>query len=578
MAQLVSVNVGQPQMVPWKGKLVRTAIWKSPISGRVKVGKLNVAGDSQADLQAHGGEQRAVMVYQLGSYRHWSQFLNRSDLEPGRFGENFTVEGLADDEVCVGDRYRIGSAVFEVSQPRVTCYKLGLKLDHPQMPALVVAHGRPGFYFRVIEEGEVGAGDAIEKIADGPERLTISQVDRLLYGTEHPVDTISKALRIPALSPGWQWSMREMLKAAEEGRTSGNAGLSGAAAPAAWQGFRPLRVTAMRTEGEGVRWIELASADGKALPKRRAGQHIVLKLPVSDTDTVTRIYSLCGDLDAPSFEIAVKADGGPGSHYIHDRLAVGDDLEVSAPRGDFLLRDGANPVVLLSAGIGVTPILAMLRALSADRSARQVWWLHSAHNRLQHSFVGIVPDLLGNISDAHSAVFYGSPSEGEREGVDFDHRGRLGLEAMQALQLPLDADYYLCGPAGYLAAVTANLRQLGVAPGQINSETFGASTTAGGEGVPPHLPEGKPGTGPLVTFLRSGVSTRWDDRYGTLLALAEACDVPVRWSCRTGVCRNCESGLIEGEVGYSPDPIDAPPEGRALLCCSTPLSSLQLDL
>jgi MOSC domain-containing protein YiiM/ferredoxin-NADP reductase len=565
-------------MVPWQGKLVQTAIWKSPVSGRVKVGKLNVAGDRQADLQAHGGEQRAVMVYQLESYRHWSKFLNRSDLEPGRFGENFTVAGLADDEVCVGDRFRIGSAVFEVSQPKVTCYKLGLKLDCPQMPSLVVTHGRPGFYFRVIEEGEVGAGDAIEKIAAGPEGLTISQIDGLLYGPDHALDDVRRALRIPALSPGWQWSMREMLKAAEDGRTNGNAGLSGAVPPVAWQGFRRLRVTVMRAEGEGVKWIELASADGQALPKRRAGQHIVLKLPVSDTDLVTRIYSLCGDLDAPGFEIAVKADGGAGSQYIHDRLAVGDDLEVSAPRGDFLLRGGSNPVVLLSAGIGVTPILSMLRALSADGSARQVWWLHSAHDKRHHSFAGIVPDLLRKIGSARSAIFYSSPGDGERQGIDFDFRGRMGLEAMEALQLPLDADYYLCGPAGYLASVTANLRQLGVATCQIHSEAFGVDAAAAGTAMAPHPPEGEPGNGPLVTFLRSGITTRWDDRYGNLLALAEACNVPVRWSCRTGVCRNCESGLIEGEVSYSPDPIDAPSEGRILLCCSSPLSCLQVDL
>ena len=577
MARLISVNVGRPRVVPWNGQLVRTAIWKSPVGGRIRAGTLNLAGDGQADLEGHGGEQRAVMVYQADSYRYWSELLGRSDLLPGSFGENFTVEGLPDNQVCVGDRFRIGGAVFEVSQPRVTCYKLGLKLGEPRMPALVVAHGRPGFYLRVIEEGEVGAGDAIEKIADGPEGLTVAQVDGLLYGPNHPVEDVRRALRIPALSPGWQWSMREMLKAADDGRSSGNAGLSGATLPLAWQGFRRLRVTGTRNEGESVKWIELAAPDGEALPKRRAGQHIVLRLPAADgAATVTRIYSLCGELDAPRFEIAVKAQGGPGSRFIHEHLSRGDELDVGAPRGDFLLRDGAGPVVLLSAGIGVTPVLSMLRALAGKPSSRAVWWVHSAHNRRQHSFAAAARDLVRRIPDARSIVFHGFPDQGELQGADFDRRGRLGPDEMAALGLPEGADYYLCGPPRYIGEMTANLRQLGVQAVHIFSEAFGGAAGAASS-IIPHLPAGEPGNGPAVTFLRSGISLPWDDRYGSLLALAEACDVPVKWSCRSGVCRSCESGLIDGEVAYAPDPIEPPAPGRTLLCCARPSTALALD-
>src|SRR4051812_8681581 len=169
---LLSVNVGTPKDVSWHGKTVFTGVFKDPVDGPRRVRRLNVDGDGQGDLGGHGGEQRAVFVYQLGSYRYWERELGRDDFVYGQFGENFTIDGLADDEVCIGDRFRIGSAVFEVSQPRFTCYRVGLRMDDPRMPALLVSHHRPGFYFRVLEEGDVQPGDAIRKIAAGPEQMT----------------------------------------------------------------------------------------------------------------------------------------------------------------------------------------------------------------------------------------------------------------------------------------------------------------------------------------------------------------------------------------------------------------------
>ena len=145
------------------------------------VRRINIDGDDQADRAAHGGEHRAVFVYQIESYRYWEQQLQRDDFSYGQFGENFTVEGLADDAVCIGDRYRIGEAIFEVTQPRVTCFRVAIRLSEPRMPSLLVSHHRPGFYFRVIQEGEVKAGDDIRRLQSGPERLTVADVDGLLY-------------------------------------------------------------------------------------------------------------------------------------------------------------------------------------------------------------------------------------------------------------------------------------------------------------------------------------------------------------------------------------------------------------
>lgn len=199
---LLSVNVGLPRDVPWRGRTVRTGVWKRPVAGPCRLRRLNLAGDGQGDRAGHGGEQRAVLVYQLDSYRYWQRHLGRDHLRPGAFGENFTVDGLADDEVCIGDRYRIGSAVVEVTQPRVTCYRVGIRLEDPRMPAVLVSHQRPGFYLRVLTEGDVRAGDPIEKLAYGPEGVTVAEVDALLYLPGHPRDGLARALRVPALSPG----------------------------------------------------------------------------------------------------------------------------------------------------------------------------------------------------------------------------------------------------------------------------------------------------------------------------------------------------------------------------------------
>src|SRR6516164_9561352 len=215
MAHLLSVNVGLPRDISWRGKTVHTAVWKEPVQGRRMVRRLNIVGDGQGDLAGHGGENRAVFVYQIDSYHYWQSQLGRDDFTYGQFGENFTVDGLSDQEVCIGDRYRIGSALFEVTQPRVTCYRVGIRMNEPQMAALLVAHGRPGFYFRVLDEGEVEAGDEIVQVATGPERMTVAEVNALLYMPGHPKSELEKALRIPALSAGWRDSLRPLLAHAQ---------------------------------------------------------------------------------------------------------------------------------------------------------------------------------------------------------------------------------------------------------------------------------------------------------------------------------------------------------------------------
>src|ERR1700761_4047149 len=223
--ELISINVGQPREIEWGGRVIRTGIWKSAVDGPKFVRKNGLEGDGQADLIGHGGEPRAVLVYQLGSYRYWETHLKRNDFVYGQFGENLTVEGMADTEVCIGDRFRIGTAIFEITQPRVTCFKVGIRMNEPRMAALLVAHRRPGFYFRVIEEGFIQAGDSIEQILDGPGHMTVSEIDLLLYSSDHPPSSLQKAISIPSLSEGWRNSFSALLDASMSGTASGNPGL-----------------------------------------------------------------------------------------------------------------------------------------------------------------------------------------------------------------------------------------------------------------------------------------------------------------------------------------------------------------
>src|SRR5215471_11992315 len=375
MARLLSVNVGLPRDIEWKGRTVHTGIWKVPVRGRCGVGRLNLEGDGQGDLAGHGGEQRAVFVYQIESYRYWQQQLKRTDFVYGQFGENLTIEGMPDNAVCIGDRYRIGSALFEVTQPRVTCYRVGIRMSEPRMPSLLTSSGRPGFYFRVLREGEVGAGDEIEKVGEAEERMTVTEINALLYSPNHPRDRLQHALRIEALSPGWRSSFEALLQSEITAERSGNAGLMlpHASHPAA-PGFRPLAVTAIDHESADVLSLTMHSRDNQPLPTALPGQYVVLRLqPTASGPPLFRCYSLSNAPSAKRYRISVKIEpNGAAGPYLRDHIRLGDILDVSAPRGSFILQSGEGPVVLLSAGIGATPVLAMLYALAASNSTRQV--------------------------------------------------------------------------------------------------------------------------------------------------------------------------------------------------------------
>ncbi len=353
---------------------------------------------------------------------------------------------------------------------------------------------------------------------------------------------------------------------------TGNAGLTPAPdPPPAWRGFRPLRVSRKARECSDVISLALEPTDARPIAKALPGQFIVLRLkPAPDAPPLTRSYSLSGEPSAERYRVSVKREAhGAASVYIDDKLPVGDVVDASAARGGFTLRPGDRPVALLSAGIGVTPVLAMLHALAAEASTREIWWLYGARNGREHPFAEETRGLLKALARSHSHIRYSSPDPQDRPNVDFDAPGRLTMQALQELSLPRDGDFYICGPSTFMNDLTVGLAAWGVAPDRIHTEIFGSQPpitpgVAASPRRPPHLPAGPIGAGPLVSFARTGLNVRWGATFQSLLELAEACDVPTRWSCRTGVCHTCETSLVAGAVRYRPDPIDMPADGNVL--------------
>jgi ferredoxin-NADP reductase len=342
-------------------------------------------------------------------------------------------------------------------------------------------------------------------------------------------------------------------------------------------------VTSREAETATVASVHLATEDASPLPSPLPGQYVTLRLPDTGGAPVARSYSLSGRPGDPGYRVSVKREPhGRASALVH-ALVAGGTVDVAAPRGTFTLDPGDGPLLLLSAGIGVTPVLAMLHALADARSPRPLCWVHAARNSAEHAFRAEAAGLLARLPDARAVVCYTAPLPHDRTPDQFTHRGRPDRALLTSLALPGDTRAYLCGPPAFVTDVRAALESEGLPAASIRAELFspGPRLTPGIAAAPgraPHPPDGPAGPGPLVSFARSGLTVPWDPGYANLLELAEACDVPVRWSCRTGVCHNCESGLADGRVRYDPEPIDPPAAGNLLTCCAVPVGEVTLDL
>ena len=437
----------------------------------------------------------------------------------------------------------------------------------------------------MLQEGEVGANDDVVKITDGPERISVAEVDVLLYLPGHSREQLERALRIPALSKGWQSSFQAILaQESNQKPIEGNPGLAHEEQAPAWPGFRQMRVANIKKESDSVTSFLLSPIDEQPLPLFQAGQFVVLRLHLDPGKSpVLRSYSLSDLPAADHFRISVKNESnGIGSSFLCNRAREGDLLDVSAPRGSFILRPSPSPVVLLSAGVGATPVMSMLHALAAEKSQREIWWIYGTRNGVDHPFAEESRSLLKQLSLGRKYIVYSKPAAIDQVGTDFDAPGHIDAALLEKIGVSPGSDFYLCGPPSFLQNMRDGLRNWGVLVENVHTEIFGAleAITPGMAQVDhtPHLPQGPPGTGPAVSFARSGITAAWDPKFGSLLELAEACDVPVRWSCRTGVCHTCMTDLISGSVIYNPEPLERPAPGNVLVCCSQPGAGVTLDL
>jgi ferredoxin-NADP reductase len=335
-------------------------------------------------------------------------------------------------------------------------------------------------------------------------------------------------------------------------------------------------------ESDTVWSTYLTAADGARLPVAAAGEYLTLRIAGAGRPAPVRNYSLSSAPGADPYRISVKQEPhGVASSYLNHKLRTGAVLDAAAPRGEFVLDDGSDPVLLISAGIGVTPVLSMLHELAADRCEREIWWLHGARGPREHPFAAEAHDLLASLPHAREHVFYSRATARERRRANAA-AGHLSKDKLLALAVPARASGYVCGPASFMTDMQDALTAIGLDAGRIHTELFGAMPSINpgvtGQAHPaPHQPPGPRGSGPLVTFARSGIATPYTAGR-SLLELAEACDVPTRFSCRTGVCHTCVTPLLSGGVSYRPDPLEPPADGEVLICCSRPDTEIVLDM
>jgi len=572
--KLLSVNVSLPKQVPYNGKIITTGIFKEPVSGRVMVHTLNVQGDGQADRKVHGGRDMAVYAYPFEHYKFWEETLGRSDFPFGQFGENLTVEGLSEETARVGDVFRVGGALLQVTQPRIPCYKLALRMgEGADFPKRFQDSGRLGFYLRVIEEGEIGAGDLIERVDTDGRSVTIAEFIHIYLHQTHDHESLKRVLVSRDLGDAWRIYLEKMLEQA--GPKPG---------PGGWKGYRTFVVDRKEPESETITSFYLAPEDGGPLPPFKPGQFLTFRLDIpGQSNPVTRTYTISDRPNDVYYRVSIKRETPPGlsSNYFHDHVQPGAKLCVKSPRGDFWLDPGDDtPVVLVSAGVGLTPMISMLNGIIASGSGRQVWFIHGARGGRQHAMGEHMRRLAAEHDNVHLHVRYSRPAPGDIEGQNHDGIGHVTVDVLKSLLPPAAYDFYLCGPTPFMKTFYNGLLDWGVAEGRIHYEFFGpASVLKAGAGKAPTQVTGDRGSPAFdVVFDRSGVTVAWDPGVDSILELAEAHGLRPDYNCRSGICHTCMCKLIAGEVTYVAEPADLPDPGYVLICCSRPKSNVIVDV
>ena len=562
--KVVSLNVGEPRLVTYRGMSFRTGILKKPIGMPLTLKRLNFAGDKQADLSAHGGIDKAVYCYPLEHYDFWRREIGRAALPMGQFGENVTTEGLRESELRIGDILQIGSAVLQVSEPRIPCYKLVMHMDAgSDFSVRFLAANRTGFYCRVLEEGTVAPADAIALLSRDMSSPTVNEVIAATQFTDRDPVKLRQVVRARDISAKWRSRVRRMIDAELRRRME-------QAAPSS----QPLIVDEIVPELRDVLSIWLASPAAAPLPRALPGQYLSLTWP----DGFKRTYSLSA-LDADKrYRITVKlARDGQGSlGSASSRIAslkARDMLDVERPRGNFHPDVEADtPLVLVAAGIGVTPIMTMLDHVTRD-GRRKVFAAFGMRAPDQHPLADELKALVAERSNLEIKIAYSQYDGGPIAGLPAPKRARLvPADLLPHAAAPL-AEVFLCGPGEFISRMHDGLVAAGINPLCIRYEAFGPSTLLPARSDIAADPAAKRS----ITFARSNMEAVWTPASGTLLNLAEAAGVSPTFGCRAGSCGLCRTKIAAGKVSYV-EPIDEPGAGYVYPCCAIPETDCRLDM
>lgn len=572
--RVVSVNIGEVRQVVINGRAEPTAFRKTPVSAPVEIMKHGLRGDRLGTPRSLGKENHAVYLYPVEHYATWQRDLSRTGLPCGSFGENLTVEGIDETRLRIGDMLVVGTARLRVIQPRIPCYKLAHFLDAPQnFPARFLQSARVGAYCAVIREGVVQAGDSIELVPADPANLTIAEFVRLTHFDTNDVPGLAALLDSPDLIEGWRERVDKLLtRAMHQG---GN--------PGSWSGWRQLRCVDRVAECEDVQSFHLAGVESGPLAPCRPGQFLTVRVDIGDGQQLIRTYTISGaypSFDNPDrYRITVKRghrdEAAPSaSAALHARVVVGGVVDARSPTGAFSLALASErPIVFVSSGIGITPMMAMLQALADARDTRELVFVHGARSGRVRPFARHVASLRAALPGLNVCIFHSRPEPEERIGVDFDRHGRVTAEAVLA-PAGRDAAYFLCGPSTFMRDIADGLIAAGVDRASIHAEAFGSSALLP---VDPSLTVLPPAERAVVRLERSGITLAWTAEDGTLLDLLGMHDVAVEASCRSGICQTCAARIVSGSVAYPPG-ISSEGPSQVLLCSARPAGDLVLDL
>lgn len=558
--RLVAVHVGA--VAPLGPRSVPSGFVKHRVSGSVDVGEVNLAGDAQADLVNHGGPDKAVYGYPSAHYETWSaEYPHLSGIgEMGAFGENLTIAGQTEHSVCVGDIYQIGSVVLQVSQPRKPCFKLALRFSENSVPKRLVESGRCGWYFRVLKTGRFSQGERVMLKARPNPEWPIVRLAAVTYDPASSEEVLRAAHQIQELAPAWRKHIDSALLAQ--------------AALKIWDSFRPFRISGNNQQSSTIRSFDLEPMDGGGVVPHLPGQFLTLRIRIAGQKApVVRTYSLTNVPNSRSYSISVKREG-VASSWLHD-APVGEEVECLAPKGRFTPdKASSRPLVLLSAGVGVAPVLSMLRASVVNDGlggggTRAVFFIHGARNSLEHAHSADVRALASRHGFVTPHFVYSQPLVDDKVGREYDSEGRIDVGLLRKILPKEDCDFCICGPSGFMRDVIAALSELGVARSRLRMEAFGPSAApraGGGE-----LQQSDISTKPvLVVFSRSDRKMTWTPEGGTLLELAEAEGLTLASECRIGNCGVCATSLLAGQVAYADEPSVSVEEEKVLLCCAKP--------